>query len=460
MHRRNLKANFDILHIFIDNAVILGSYCVSNLVYTRTRGNRIFEKHLWIYAIFAVIFTLSMFLTRMYDITTFNYTDRIIKSVTASTLMAGLSLSLVVFFAKMEQTSRLLFVLFCLVSCMTVLSEKILIRICKKNHWGNGYSHILFVGDDCTLNRYMKFIDKTAIKLKIDKFVCYDDQVLRALNAFSQLLMDTSVDEVHFVFSLDRKNELIDIQPLLEMCDSMGVTARIILDSFNLPTSKSFISSIGTYPVITYHSVSLDKLQLFIKSIIDIIGALVGLVLLAPIFIIIAIAIKFDSPGPVFFKQKRAGTHGNVFSIIKFRSMYIDAEERKAELMSRNKIKDGMMFKIDDDPRITKVGAFIRKTSIDELPQLLNVLKRDMSLVGTRPPTLDEVKKYDPEHWRRISIQPGITGMWQVNGRSQILNFEDVVKLDEKYIDEWTLLLDIKLMLKTIKVVLSARGAC
>ena len=460
MHKRNIKANFDILHIFMDNIVLFGSFCISNLIYLQTRGDNIFVEHLWIYTIFAVIFTLSMFLSRMYDITTFNYTDRIIKSVAASTLIAGLSLSLVVFFAKMAQTSRLLFVLFCMLSCTMIIFEKLFIRVCKKKHWGNGYSHILFVGDNCTLKRYMKFIDKTAIKLKIEKFVDYYDNVLKTPDVFSQLLVSTSVQEVHFVFSLDRKNELIDIQPLLEMCDSMGVTARIILDSFDLPSSKSFISSIGTYPVITYHSVSLDKLQLFIKSIIDVVGAAIGLILLAPIFLITAIAIKLDSPGPVFFMQKRAGTRGNVFNIIKFRSMYVDAEERKAELASMNKIKDGMMFKIDNDPRITRVGAFIRKTSIDELPQLLNVLKRDMSLVGTRPPTLDEVKKYDPEHWRRISIQPGITGMWQVSGRSKILDFEDVLKLDEKYIDEWNLLLDIKLLFQTVKVVLTAHGAC
>ena len=459
MHKRNGMANFDILQIFMDNVVMFCSYCIANYIYLYFKGNRIFSEHIWIYAIFSVIFTLSMLLMRMYNITTFYYTDRIIKRVAASTVVAGTSLSMVVFLGKMEQTSRLLFLLICVISCALILSERIVIRIFKKNNWGNGFSHILFIGDGTTLKQYMQFVDKTSIKLKIDEFITYDDPSLRTSEAFSQLLVKTSVDEVHFVFSFDGRNEMIKIQPLLEVCDSMGVTARVILDNLDLPVSKSYISSIGTYPVLTYHSVSLDRLQLFAKSVMDVVGALIGLVLLSPIFIVTAIAIKLDSPGPVFFKQKRAGMRGNVFQIYKFRSMYIDAEERKNELAAMNKIKDGLMFKIDNDPRITKVGAFIRKTSIDELPQLINVLKRDMSLVGTRPPTLDEVKKYDAEHWRRISIQPGITGMWQVSGRSQILDFDDVVKLDEKYIDEWSLLLDIKLLLMTVKVVLSARGA-
>ena len=460
MHKRNLLANFNILHLVMDNVVIFCSFYIADLIHLFFQGQSVFVEHLWLYVIFALIFTLSMLLMRMYHMTTFLYTDRIIKRVVASVAVSATTLTMTIFLAKMYQTSRMVFVLLCVISCAAVLSERIIIRIRKKNHWGNGYSHIMFVGGDSTLERYMKFIDKTSIKLKIDEFVSYRDPALRSQEAFAQLLMKVTVDEVHFVFALDRQNEFGAIRPLLQTCDSMGMTARIILDTFDLPVSKSYVSSIGTYPVITYHSVSLDRLQLFVKSVIDIIGAAVGLVLLSPVMIATAIAIKLDSPGPVLFKQERAGAHGTVFKILKFRSMHIDAEERKKELLEMNKIKDGLMFKIDKDPRVTKVGAFIRKTSIDELPQLINVLKRDMSLVGTRPPTMDEVKKYNPGHWRRISIQPGITGMWQVCGRSEILDFADVVKLDEKYIDEWSLLLDFKLMLRTVKAVFSTRGAC
>ena len=166
--------------------------------------------------------------------------------------------------------------------------------------------------------------------------------------------------------------------------------------------------------------------------------------------LITAIAIKIDSPGPVMFKQTRVGKNGRHFKIYKFRSMYRDAEARKKELMEQNEIKGGVMFKMKDDPRITRVGKVIRKLSIDELPQFFNVLFGSMSLVGTRPPTLDEVDKYERNQWKRISIKPGITGMWQTSGRSTIDDFDKIVELDVEYIDNWSLWLDVKILFKTV----------
>lgn len=160
----------------------------------------------------------------------------------------------------------------------------------------------------------------------------------------------------------------------------------------------------------------------------------------------------------MFFKQKRVGLNGRIFEIYKLRSMYVDAEERKKELMAQNEM-NGLMFKMTDDPRITRVGKFIRKTSIDELPQFWNVLCGDMSLVGTRPPTVDEYDRYESHHKRRLSMKPGITGMWQVSGRSGVQNFEDVVRLDTQYIDHWSLRLDVEILLKTIAVVFARKGA-
>ena len=176
------------------------------------------------------------------------------------------------------------------------------------------------------------------------------------------------------------------------------------------------------------------------------------------IILIVAIPLKIESPGPLIFKQQRVGKNGRIFNIYKLRSMYQDAEERKKALMEQNKM-DGHMFKMDNDPRITKVGKFIRKTSIDELPQFWNVLKGDMSLVGTRPPTVDEFEKYESHHKRRLSMKPGITGKWQVSGRSDIQDFEEVVKLDCEYIDEWSPFLDIQILFKTVGVVLTHKGA-
>lgn len=190
----------------------------------------------------------------------------------------------------------------------------------------------------------------------------------------------------------------------------------------------------------------------------DIVVSILGIIAACPVLLVTAAAIKLDSPGPVIFKQVRVGKNGRHFHMYKFRSMYTDAEEKKRDLLEQNEMTGGVMFKIKDDPRITRVGKFIRKTSIDELPQLFNVLQGRMSLVGTRPPTLDEVGKYRRSQWRRISIKPGITGMWQVSGRNDITDFEQVVELDLKYIDNWSLLLDLKILFCTVHVLFERKG--
>ncbi|WP_026734016.1 anti-sigma factor antagonist [Fischerella sp. PCC 9605] len=189
----------------------------------------------------------------------------------------------------------------------------------------------------------------------------------------------------------------------------------------------------------------------WMKRLIDIVGALVGLVITGIIFIPIAVAIALDDPGPIFFSQIRCGWMGKRFRIWKFRSMYVDAEARKAELEKQNQVQ-GAFFKIDNDPRVTKVGSFLRRTSLDELPQFWNVLKGEMSLVGTRPPTPDEVERYEIPEWQRLDVKPGMTGEWQVNGRSSIRKFEDVIRLDLQYQKNWSLLYDVKLIWKTVTI--------
>lgn len=193
----------------------------------------------------------------------------------------------------------------------------------------------------------------------------------------------------------------------------------------------------------------------WLKRLIDIVGALTGLGITAVLLLPIAIAIKLDSPGPIFFGQVRCGWMGKRFRIWKFRSMCTDAEARKAQV--RNELA-GPLFKNANDPRVTKVGRFLRRTSLDELPQFWNVLRGEMSLVGTRPPTPDEVERYEVPEWQRLDVKPGMTGEWQVNGRSQIRDFEDVIRLDLRYQQNWSLLYDIKLILKTIAIVFNRRS--
>ncbi len=240
--------------------------------------------------------------------------------------------------------------------------------------------------------------------------------------------------------------------------EEMGVNTHYNLELPYVGKAVSSVDDFLDYTVITYSMFRSSYKRLFIKRIFDIIGGLVGLVLTGIITLFLAPAIKLDSPGPVFFSQTRIGKNGRRFKIYKFRSMYIDAEERKKELMAQNEMS-GLMFKMEDDPRVTKVGKFIRKTSLDEFPQFLNVLKGEMSLVGTRPPTENEVKEYKEHYRRRLSMTPGLTGMWQISGRSDIQDFDEVVKLDLKYIDNWSLTEDFVILLKTVGVVLFSKGA-
>lgn len=267
---------------------------------------------------------------------------------------------------------------------------------------------------------------------------------------------ECAVDEV----LLDLQDDE-EIQKETERFLEMGITVhqcltRVSKENVHTKTVENF----GGYTVLSTSIRIASGRQLFLKRLMDIAGGLAGVVVTGILTIFIGPAIYIKSPGPIFFSQERVGKNGRRFRIYKFRSMYPDAEARKKELMDKNNIKDGMMFKMDDDPRIIKgVGNFIRKTSLDEFPQFWNVLKGDMSLVGTRPPTVDEWEKYDLHHRRRLAAKPGLTGMWQVSGRSSITDFEKVVSLDTQYITEWSLGLDIKILFKTVEVIFKEEGA-
>ncbi len=270
------------------------------------------------------------------------------------------------------------------------------------------------------------------------------------------------VDEV-YVDVFDNKEELnASVQELL----AMGITVHVGMGFITEDFPNPFVEKVGNSHVVTTSIKTAQSWEIAAKRMMDIVGSLIGLVLLGIAFVFVAPIIKKESPGPIFFKQKRVGRNGRIFNLYKFRSMNIDAEEHQQELLKDNEMQ-GLMFKIENDPRIIgyekgqkkSIGYFIRRTSIDELPQFWNVLKGDMSLVGTRPPTLQEFEQYDRHHKIRLSMKPGITGMWQTSGRSDISDFEEIVKLDAKYIETWSLGLDLKILLKTIVVVFNRVGA-
>ena len=256
---------------------------------------------------------------------------------------------------------------------------------------------------------------------------------------------------------------------LIEQCRQMSVPVHIRLPISNIG-QKCIVEKISGYNVLTTTTNYASRSQLMTKRLLDILGGLVGSLIALIIMAIVGPKIKKESPGPILFKQTRIGRNGKKFKIYKIRSMYMDAEERKEELLNENRSEDGMMFKMDWDPRIignkivdgkqvTGIGEFIRRNSLDEFPQFFNVLRNQMSLVGTRPPTVDEWEKYKYHHRARLAFKPGITGIWQVSGRSRITDFEEVVRLDTEYINNWSIGLDIRILLRTIKVVFNRDGA-
>ena len=260
------------------------------------------------------------------------------------------------------------------------------------------------------------------------------------------------------------------VAALVDACRQMAVPIHIRVP-LGGHKGRSFVENVNGFNVVTMAANYASPLQLFLKRLLDLLGGLIGSIFALLIVLIIGPMIRKKSPGPVLFKQERIGQNGKHFRIYKIRTMYLDAEERKNEFLDQNRVENGMMFKLDFDPRIigneilpdgtkkTGIGEWLREHSLDEFPQFWNVLIGNMSLVGTRPPTVDEWEKYTYHHRARLSFKPGITGMWQVSGRSEITDFEEVVRLDTEYIEHWDLGLDLRILLKTIIAVLNGDGA-
>ena len=264
------------------------------------------------------------------------------------------------------------------------------------------------------------------------------------------------VDEVFIYIPKEYK---YPVAMTIQNFEDMGINTSLNIPLFQINQNlNKTLETVGPYNVVSFSGREVSLFMLLLKRAMDILGGLVGLLITGIALIFVAPAVKLESPGPLLFSQKRVGRNGRIFKIYKIRSMYQDAEERKKELMAQNEM-DGLMFKMKDDPRITKVGKFIRKTSIDELPQFINVLKGDMSLVGTSPPTVAEFKQYQGHHKRSLSMKPGITGMWQAYGRKTVSDFEEIVKMDLNYIDNWSIQLDIQIILKTVVVIFKKVGS-
>ena len=457
----NKGASTNVLHIIADILFGCVAVLVASIIYYLKKGFMISNSYIVTCIMILLVFILSNKESRMYNVTTFFYVDRIIRFITKSFLITtGVTTSLL-FYVGRANINIFFYTTFLIIFYFSMIFSTFLARFLVRKMGISG-PRTLLIGVIEDYQTFERYLGKSNFLMKIMGYVSIhsidvDERYLSNVENLEKVIHYMGIDQVYI---MNRNYENFDIQRYINLCMDIGVTVRIILDTYQNDSAQSYVSCVGTYPVLTYHRVSLNNSSKFLKRMIDVIGSISGIILSSPFMVIAAVAIRIDSKGPILFKQIRVGQNGRKFEMYKFRSMCIDAERKKKELMGRNEMEGKFMFKMHDDPRITKVGKFIRKTSIDELPQFFNVLKGDMSLVGTRPPTLDEVKHYERNHWRRMSIKPGITGMWQVSGRSTITDFKDIVELDTEYIDQWSVITDFRIMLKTIIRLILPKDAC
>lgn len=426
------------------------------------------SHYLWFLLVIIPTWLLLMHHHGMYRSLRISTLSEIVTTLLKIQAIGGVITAAFVYFVESHGLNRGLIGYFLAISFVLLAAEKIGLKFILSQIRKQGYNfrNIIIVGTDRKAEEFVNMVANHAdwglkiiglVRLNGDQRESVGGQkIIGHISELTELCKMAPIDEVVFCVPPE---SLPDLENYVLDLEEMGVTTRMVLDFYELRRSKRELSLFhGQVPIMTFYSRSFDATHLFLKRCLDIVGATVGLCLSSFFFPFIALAIKLDSPGPLFFGQKRVGENGRIFTCWKYRSMYIDAEERKQELMHLNEMK-GAIFKIKNDPRITRVGNFLRKTSLDELPQFWNVLSGEMSLVGTRPPTVNEVAGYENWHRKRICIKPGITGMWQVSGRNQISDFDEVARLDIEYIEKWSFGLDLKILFKTVLVVFARSGS-
>ncbi len=428
-----------------------------------------FLSHVFILPLLLVLITVPLSYFGGYDSPYKNRSLTTLLWAVFRAVFVGVSVLLaLLFFLHIQYVDRFVILLFaaievCLlfsIRCIVFLNYK---RAVKK---GDKTLRVLIVG---SRKRAIQLVDvlkqQVSLGVEIVGFIDPDPAlvgteihgipVIGTVEDTPECLKNNVIDEVIVAIS---RSLLTDAEPIVMACEEEAIRLRFMADVFNVNVARMSLTEIKGIPLLTMETVAQDSGQLLAKRLFDVSLTLLALPLLVPLFIIVAVLIKLESKGPVFFVQQRVGLRKHLFPMIKFRSMYEDAEERIKDIEHLNEA-DGPIFKIANDPRVTKVGRFIRKTSIDELPQLINVLRGEMSLVGPRPMSQRDVELFDRGVQRkRFSVQPGITCIWQISGRSN-LTFDQWLEMDLEYIDTWSFGLDVKLLIKTVPAVLFSRGA-
>jgi exopolysaccharide biosynthesis polyprenyl glycosylphosphotransferase len=380
----------------------------------------------------------------------------------------GMAITLVVIFGiRPLAFSRLLFLYVSVLTVLFLSANRLIRRTVagQRRKRGIGVDHTLIVGGGEVARAVMRtLVARPDLGYQVVGFLEPDPskggdvigrfQRLGDMDDLSAILVEYKVTEV--IITLPSSYNRM-IQQVVRICRSAGARARLVPDFFHLSLNQVDVDSLGGIPLLGMREISLERGPRLIKRIIDIIGALCALLIFSPVMGLVALAIRLENDGPILFRQERLGEKSKPFDVIKFRSMRVGAEAEQESLAALNEA-DGPIFKIKDDPRSTRVGRFIRKTSLDELPQFINVLRGEMSLVGPRPPLESEVAEYQSWQRKRLQVKPGMTGLWQVSGRSD-LTFDEMCLLDIYYIENWSLWLDVRLILRTIPMIFIRRGA-
>jgi exopolysaccharide biosynthesis polyprenyl glycosylphosphotransferase len=454
--------------IIVDMFIAAVAFGLAYVVRDQVEGLYFFSSYLWIIPFLSVSWGIFLYILGMYKSFRLKSMFEVVSIILRAGGMVFLLFGCITYIFKIGYVSR------GLIGCAfgftigLVALEKILLvvffRYLRKK--GFNFRNLLVVGTGRRARAFITQINhrrEFGLKIvsvidpdksRVGQMVC-GHPVVGTLDDIPDILINTAIDNVIFIVP---RSVLNDIEKQILCCETLGVTAHVAVDLFPMQFTQGRPESLLGLPIMTFESVSDKHQQLIIKRILDIILSGIGLIVLGPVFLTVALLVKFTSEGPVLFSQERCSLNGRRFKLYKFRTMVQDAEAKIAELMAYNQM-EGPAFKMDNDPRITPVGKWLRKLSLDELPQLWNVFQGDMSLVGPRPPLPKEVQQYDFWQRRRLSMRPGITCLWQVGGRNKIKDFDEWAKLDLKYIDEWSLALDFKILLKTFPVVVTGAGA-
>ncbi|MCX6970983.1 MAG: sugar transferase [Verrucomicrobia bacterium] len=415
-----------------------------------------FGRFVWI---LAVIMPFGPFLLEMQGF--YNYpleksAWKSVRQMTAAGLWLFVLLGSAVIFLRLDVPSRSVLILFAIFAPIALLlRERIYVwHYVRRLRQGAVGERIIVAGERKSMGELMNTLTP-AQKLEVQVVAAIDLET-NGIETLVEALHRHAVGRVVLTF---HRMELDKVQRAIEACETEGVEAWLNADFIHTSVARPSYEVLAKRPMLVFRASPELSWAMLVKASSDRVLAAIGLVVLSPLFVIVAIAIRCTSPGVVFFRQKRAGLHGHPFNMWKFRTMCADAEDLRGELSSRNLMK-GPVFKVEDDPRVTKLGAWLRRTSIDEFPQLLNVLKGDMSLVGPRPLPVYEVEKFEAAaHRRRLSMKPGLTCLWQIRGRNKVTDFQDWVRMDLEYIDNWSVFLDLYILIRTIPVVLLGSGA-